>query len=168
MGSFIEIIQNYDQRMGNDNKYVSELNNWMTLLTRFSNAPLPKLLINQIHSHFSYYLANDRLSSISVDDEYLNQNPKMVKRFLVLNYLFDDIIWKFRSFFNYHENNSLDMNFVYDCVFGIKPRMFDSIERDVVILDEEDEVSEMYFIAEGTIGIGYYKFTQMLSSDKQF
>ena len=41
MGSFIEIIQEYDQRMGQDDKG-SELNNWMTLLTRFTNKPLPK------------------------------------------------------------------------------------------------------------------------------
>ena len=71
MGSFIEIIQEYDQRMGQDDKG-SELNNWMTLLTRFTNKPLSKTLINQIDKHFSFYWANDRIKSIKKDDEYLN------------------------------------------------------------------------------------------------
>ena len=71
MGSFIEIIQNYDSRMGNDDKG-SDLNSWMTRLTRFTDKPLPKPLINQIDRHFSFFWANDRTESISLDDEYLN------------------------------------------------------------------------------------------------
>ena len=46
MGSFIEIISNYDKRMGSVDRG-TELHNWMTLLTRFTNnKPLPKTLIN--------------------------------------------------------------------------------------------------------------------------
>jgi hypothetical protein len=45
MGSFIEIIQNYDQRMGNDNNG-SDLNNWTLLLGRFSTKPLSTQLVN--------------------------------------------------------------------------------------------------------------------------
>lgn len=39
MGSFIEIIQNYDSRMGQDTNG-SDLNNWTLLLTRFASKPL--------------------------------------------------------------------------------------------------------------------------------
>jgi len=35
------------------------------------------------------------------------------------------------------------------------PRRFNPTEDDDIIYDEEDEVSEMYFILEGQIGIGY-------------
>jgi potassium voltage-gated channel Eag-related subfamily H protein 8 len=46
MGSFIEIISNYDKKMGTVDKG-TELHNWMTLLSRFTNnKPLPKKLIN--------------------------------------------------------------------------------------------------------------------------
>lgn len=45
----------------------------------------------------------------------------------------------------------------------MKPRKFDANEDDKLIYDEEDEVSEMYFIIEGTVGIGYYIFSQGLS-----
>lgn len=52
---------------------------------------------------------------------------------------------------------------MYDISFGLKPRKFDANEDDKLIYDEEDEVSEMYFIIEGTVGIGYYIFSQGLS-----
>ena len=71
MGNFIEIIQEYDRTMVSEEQG-SELNNWMTLLTRFTNKPLSKNLINQIDQHFSFYWANDRLKSIKKDDEFLN------------------------------------------------------------------------------------------------
>jgi potassium voltage-gated channel Eag-related subfamily H protein 8 len=36
MGNFIEIISNYEQKMGVVDKS-GDLNNWLTLLTRFTN-----------------------------------------------------------------------------------------------------------------------------------
>ncbi len=45
--SFIEIIQNYDQSMGAEDKG-SNLNSWMTLLTRLTDKPLSKALVNSI------------------------------------------------------------------------------------------------------------------------
>lgn len=48
--------------------------------------------------------------------------------------------------------------------FGFRPCKFDpKIENDSLILDEEDEVSDMYFLLEGTVGICYYMMTQGLS-----
>lgn len=65
MGSFIEIIQNYEKKMGVVDKS-SDLHNWMTLITRFTNnKPLPKSLATQIENHFTYFWANDRLASLS-------------------------------------------------------------------------------------------------------
>ena len=48
---------------------------------------------------------------------------------------------------------------MYDISFGLKPRKFDTSEEERLILDEEDDVSEMYFITEGIVGIGYYLMT---------
>lgn len=45
MGSFIEIIQNYDNRIDN-NDDGSDLNNWTLLLNRLGNKPLSSNLIN--------------------------------------------------------------------------------------------------------------------------
>jgi hypothetical protein len=76
---------------------------------------------------------------------------------MILNYLFDDVIYKFRAFFFTVEN--MDSKFLYDICFDIKPAKFDLTEHDQLILDEENEVSEMYFIQEGIVGIGYYLMT---------
>ena len=35
------------------------------------------------------------------------------------------------------------------------PRKFEATEEDQIIYDEEDEVTEMYFITEGIIGVGF-------------
>lgn len=71
MGSFIEIIQNYNQSMDNESNG-SDLNNWTLLLTRFhASKPFSPVLINQIDSHFSFYWAQNRLNSMDFDDEYL-------------------------------------------------------------------------------------------------
>lgn len=165
MGSFIEIISNYDKRMGSVDRG-TELHNWMTLLTRFTNnKPLPKTLINQIDNHFAYYWANDRLNAISKDDEFLSALPRQIKRHIIKHYLFDDIFFRFRLFFNTQDNK--DSKFLYDISFGLRPRKFDTSEEERLVLDEEDDVSEMYFIQEGIVGIGYYLMTQGLSK-KQF
>lgn len=76
---------------------------------------------------------------------------------MILNYLFDDIIYKFRAFFFTMDN--MQSQFLYDICFGIQPAKFDLNEHDQLILDEENEVSEMYFIQEGSVGIGYYLMT---------
>lgn len=165
MGSFIEIISNYDKRMGSVDRS-TELHNWMTLLTRFTNnKPLPKNLINQIDNHYAFYWANDRLNAISKDDEFLRALPRSIKRIIIKHYLFDDIFYRFRLFFNTQENK--DSKFLYDVAFGLRPRKYDNSEEERLILDEEDEVSEMYFVQEGIIGIGFYLMTQGLSK-KQY
>ena len=163
LSSFIEIIQNYDQRMGNDDKG-SDLNDWMTLLTRFTNRPLSKQLIGQIDGHFSFYWAKNRLNSITKDDEYLNQCPRRVKNYIMIEYLFDDIIYKHRRFFGSQENRK--SKFLYDVCFGFKPQRFVKSESVNLILDEENEVTDMYFIQEGIVGIGYYLLSQGLSKQQ--
>ena len=65
MNSFIQIVQSYELKMGQDDQMGSDLNNWMTRLTRFENKPLPKELQMQIDRHFSYYWANNRLGPLT-------------------------------------------------------------------------------------------------------
>ena len=79
MGSFIEIIQNYNERMGSE-EGGQDLNSWLQRLTRFTtgNRPLPKELIGQIDSHFSEFQQNNRLDTISRDNEFLCQCPRVV------------------------------------------------------------------------------------------
>lgn len=52
-----------------------------------------------------------------------------------------------------------DSQYLYDICFGLRPIKFeqtkDNQSNDVLILDEENEVSDIYFIFEGKVGVGY-------------
>jgi len=94
MGSFIDIISNYEKTMGIIDR-ASNLHNWLTQLTKYTNnKPLPKGLITQIEKHFQYFWAHDRLASLSRTDEHLQALPRQIKRHIVTNYLFEDILYK--------------------------------------------------------------------------
>lgn len=68
-------------------------------------------------------------------------------------YLFQDVFLKFRRFFKVDTPD--EMNFLYDVAFGFLPRHFLPNDDDRIIYDEEQDVSEMYFIEEGIIGIAF-------------
>lgn len=150
MGNFIDIISNYDEKKGTVDKS-TDLNNWLTLLRRFTNhKPLPAPLVNKIESHFMFFWSNNRLANISRDDSFMAALPRSIKRAIMTSYLFQDIFFKFRQFFNTFENR--DSKFLYDIAFGFMPRKF---EEGEIIYDEEDEVPEIYFIIEGEVGVAY-------------
>ena len=159
MGSFIEIISTFNQNLGNEEQ-TFDLHNWMTLLTRFRDKPLPNSLYRQINQHFKYFWANNRLSQVQKDNEFINALPRQIKRGIIVHYLFDDIFYNFRFFFNPQRNK--DSKFLYDVAFGLKPRHFSEKEDENVIYDEEEEVLEMYFILNGTVGIGFHTYQQPL------
>jgi hypothetical protein len=69
------------------------------------------------------------------------------------NYLFEDIFYRFRPFFHTYEYK--ESKFLYDISFGFMPRRFEPSPEDEIIYQEDDEVPEMYFIMEGTVGVGY-------------
>lgn len=164
MGSFIEIISTFNQNLGVE-EHTFELHNWMTLLTRFrENKPLPNSLYRQINQHFKYYWANNRLSQVQKDNEFINALPRSIKRGIIVHYLFDDIFYNFRFFFNPQKYK--DSKFLYDIAFGLKPRHFSEKEEENIIYDEEEEVLEMYFIMSGTVGIGYHLYQQPLEKQR--
>ena len=149
MGNFIEIITNYDQKMGVID-HGKDLHNWLTMLSRFTNnKPLPRKLALKIEASFAYYWANDRLS-IAPDDSFMSHLPRVIKRSIVTNYIYQDVFYKFRPFFNSADNR--DSKFLYEVGFGLIPRDFCEEE---LIYDEEDEVPEMYFLLEGAVGVGF-------------
>lgn len=45
--------------------------------------------------------------------------------------------------------------FLYDVAFGFMPRKFEPTDEDHVIYDEEEEVTEMYFVTDGMVAISY-------------
>lgn len=70
-------------------------------------------------------------------------------------FLYDDIITRpsFKNFFRIGEE--FDSNFVYQVAFGFMPRKFCANAKDRFILNEEGDVTEIYFIVRGEWAIGY-------------
>lgn len=155
MGSFIEIISTFNQNLGNE-EHTFELHNWMVLLTRYSEKPLPNSLYRQINQHYKYYWEHNRLSQLQGGNDYLKFLPRQMKRSIVIHYLFDDIFYNFRLFFNPQKNK--ESKFLYDVAFGLEPRQFSANEDENVIYDEEDEVLEMYFVTDGIVGVGFHTY----------
>ena len=156
MSSFIEIISTFDKNLG-DEEDTFDLHNWMTLLTRFRDGkPLPNSLYRQINEHFKHYWENNRLRHVQKDSDFISRLPKTIKYGILVHYLFDDVFYNFRLFFNPIQNK--DSKFLYDVSFGLKPRHFSKNEDECIIYDEEEQILEMYFIMSGTVGIGYQLF----------
>ena len=87
-------------------------------------------------------------------DKYLELLPRKLQNQIMITYLFEDIFFNFKRFFIIE--SAEDSRFLYDTSCGFMPRNFDpNNTEDKVIYDEEEEVLEMYFITQGTIGIGY-------------
>ena len=73
-----------------------------------------------------------------------------------MHYLFDDIFYNFRTFFNPQRYS--ETKFLFDIAFGLMPRLFNDHVDENIIFDEEEEVLEMYFIVSGKVGIGYQMY----------
>jgi len=151
MGNFNDVLSNYDKQMGIVDKS-SDLQTWITSLTKFTNnQPLPRDLVQKIDEHFKFFWKNDRLSSLTPDDKYLQQMPKPLKHELV-RYLFDDIFSLFRGFLLINEFR--DSPFYYDLAFEFLPRKYDANEY---ILKQGEAVHEVYLVKEGSVYI-YFEY----------
>jgi len=147
MGNFNDVLTNYDKRMGIVDKG-ADLQVWMTSLSKFtSNQPLPRDLVQKIDEHFKFFWKNDRLSSLTLDDKYLNLMPKNL-RYNLICYLFDDIFQMFRGFLLKKEFP--DSQFYYEIAFEFLPRKYDPED---FIIKRGDVVHEIYMIMEGSVHI---------------
>lgn len=80
-------------------------------------------------------------------------------------YLYSDVFEKFKKFFNV--DTFQESRFLYEIAYGFMPRQFELTEEDCLIYDEEEEVSEMYFFTEGTLGIGFSLVANGISKDQK-
>ena len=176
MGKFMEIITNYQIKMGNEDK-TKELMKWLTGLQKFTQGtspagmPLRLSLLNSIIDNMNYYWSNDRLAWTR--DEMFFPLPYKLKQDVVVYYLNKDIFEKNLRFFRsdskmtttlrgwtpynnvaQKKDDLMEPSFLYHFSCGLQPRMFDSKDNlDKIIFEEEAEVSEMYFFQKGQIGV---------------
>ena len=75
-------------------------------------------------------------------------------------FLFDDIlkITAFKSFFR--TGKRVDPNFAYEVAFGFMPREFQDDPIDRYIMEEEGDVTEIYFIMNGQWAIAFDSFVK--------
>ena len=82
-------------------------------------------------------------------------------------YLFSDLFKKFKKFFQL--NSVKESKFKYDIAFGFMPRKFDfNDEQDKVIYNEEEDATEMYFLTDGIVGVGFNLFSNKVNSKSLF
>lgn len=102
MGKFMEIITNYQIKMGVEDK-TKELVLWLTELQKFTQGakaagmPLRLSLINSIIQNMNYYWSNDRLAWMR--DDLFQPLPLKVKQEVVVYYLMKDIFSENARFF---------------------------------------------------------------------
>jgi len=152
MGNFIEIISNIHSKMGAVDRS-AELDRWITSLSRFTNyQPLPKSLHLRIEKDFNYAWLNDSIQCFVFEADLIKMLPVKIKQQLITSYLFSDQFYNsYRRFFDCDTKGKYEM--LQDLSFGMVPRHFDHEER--ILYDEDQEVSEMYFVQKGFIGIGF-------------
>ncbi|EAR82348.1 cation channel family protein (macronuclear) [Tetrahymena thermophila SB210] len=147
MGNFTDVLTS-QKKLGEGFKS-SDLQRWLTSLSKFNSKPLPQSLVQKIDDHFNYFWKHDRLCDLKKDDKYLLSMPKPVRKDLI-NYLFYDIYKLFRGFF--HLSEFQDSNFFYELSFEILPRKYNP--KDYIIKQGE-EFQEIYFIMEGEMRISF-------------
>ncbi|EGR26984.1 hypothetical protein IMG5_203830 [Ichthyophthirius multifiliis] len=143
IGNFTDVLAS-QKKLGEGQKS-SDLQRWITSLTKFNSKSLPQSLMQKIDCHFNYFWKHDRLCDLKIDDNYLQMMPKPIRKEL-LNYLFNDIFKLFRRFF--HISDFRDSNFYYEIAFKLLPRKYN---RGESILKQGDEFQEIYFILEGQV-----------------
>jgi len=138
-----------------------KLQQWFYLIRRIKNQPhgsgldIDSTLKKDIENHFRYYWDNDRREVLLEKRDYFDAIPHWIQEFIMTHFLFDDIIGRpsFKNFFRV--GREFDSNFVYQVAFGFMPRRFDAVPEDRYILNEEGDVTEIYFIVNGEWAIGY-------------
>jgi hypothetical protein len=90
--------------------------------------------------------------------EYFDSIPFKIQEHIMCSFLFKDIVDKpaFKTFF--WLGQEFDSNFIFEVARGFMPRQFCNTPDDRVILTEEGDVTEIYFLLQGEWAIGYKSF----------
>jgi hypothetical protein len=155
-GKVINIVNDLRTMLENSNNTV-KLSLWLSATEKKYNRIIPYSLKKKINSHFINYWKNDRLGSLGsfiqetetnfstyiYSDVLFSSLPDRLKH-QVLNYLFDDVFYKFSYFFN------IKSNWKYKVAVYLQPRFY---TENQIILDINKDVHEVIFMIMGQIEI---------------
>ena len=150
MSSFLEIISSYNQKMDTVDKS-KQLDRWISSLERYTmGTPLHPSLINDITMDVQYFNSNDRVNYLKNGSNF-NELPEKIVKEMVGDFIFADIFLQYQRFFR--PELLKEKEFLYNVAMGFLPRRFDHMNHtDKIIYEEDQEVSEMYFVLSGQIG----------------
>lgn len=162
MENFMQIIQQYDEKMGVFD-HQEDLNDWIVSLERFtSKTPLNGKFIDILMKDFNFYWANDRVECLNQKDPKFQLLPSSIKQSMMTQYIFTDVFNSNPGFFTKELLNN--PNFLEDLCFGLMPRRFlTGDQNDRIIYEDEDQVAEMYFITKGFVAVAINEFRSKLS-----
>ena len=152
MGRAIRIINCMKKLSGTENK-MQDLNMWISHIER-KNKVIPPNLREKIHEHFLHFWRNDRLGSIYIDHEqhmyetadiFFQDLPLRIKNRLI-EYLFDDIFYKFTYFFRHFKDVQNEIALLF------QPRFYN---QDSIILESDTHPTELFFKTKGHIAVEY-------------
>lgn len=156
MGNFNSAITFYTEATSGVD-YLGELNTWFESIERVHGI-INKELKSRLLDHFIYYFEKDRLKLLaknyweadSVDDlvsisqEYVKKLPEE-SYYNILDNLFSDVLHNYKYFFG-------SSKLKYALLPHFQPRKFD---KNMLIFYSGRYVSEVYFLLNGSISIGY-------------
>ena len=125
------------------------------MFKRFRKDDLPLSLLVQIETGMKYLWEQDLLKKSEIESFKYAQVPFIMREALVVDYLFYGL---FKTNSRIFSDIMHHKEVLYDIATGLIPRFFDANPRsfdDSIIWDENEQVSELYFIQQGTIRIGF-------------
>ncbi len=120
MGSFIQIVLGFDD-LTEEKDDSSGLHQWLNLLNRFTKKKsIKRSLQAEIDDHFKHYWANNRLVEVTEKAEFMKALPRVIKKNIMVQFLYDDVFYKFKNFFQ--TRKYAESKFLYDISYNLKPR----------------------------------------------
>lgn len=154
MGNVIGVIKKLEDLWGTPDQ-MGRLNIWVSWIEQ-SHGFMPAKLKKKINNHYLHYFKNDRLDKMAyfqTDDitpliepqcEMYLALPESLKH-QILEYIFDDIFYRFRYFFRHFSQDK------YEMAKFLQPRIYKAYS---IIIEIDEEVNEILFSNSGKFQIG--------------
>ena len=92
--------------------------------------------------------------------EYFEGIPFDVRDSIVTDFLFKDILER-PAFKLFIQGGAMhDPAFVYEVSFGFLPRQFEATQQDRYFIEEESDVTEIYFVIKGSWAVAFNIYVQ--------
>ncbi len=71
-------------------------------------------------------------------------------------FIYQDLITKNRNFKNFFRiGDEQDNNFLYEITYGFMPRQFTNVPNDRYIYEQDEDITEMYFLLKGEWAVAF-------------